>query len=309
MLQINQLSFSYPNEAQDVLTNIDFSLESGKILAIVGPSGCGKTTLLKLIYGLLTPSQGDIKWHTEVIPNPKDVLVPGFSQMKFVEQDFNLMPYIKVYENMQQHILHLTEEEREPILKYWLDFLKIQHIETKKAKDLSGGQMQRVAIAKAFIANAELLLLDEPFSNLDTVTKSYLVSDLKRLIKTQSASAIVVVHHPEDALEIADEVLVLDKGHIAQQDTPQNVYKKPKSKTVASLFGLANFFTKEEANIILNLDLENFHQIDDYYLIRPHQLKVENIKTKYVALGELFLGYTTIQEIETSGKQIWITKT
>ena len=141
MLQINQLSFSYPNEAQDVLKNIDFSLESGKILAIVGPSGCGKTTLLKLIYGLLTPSQGDIKWHTEVIPNPKDVLVPGFSKMKFVEQDFNLMPYIKVYENMQQHILHLTEEEREPILKYWLDFLKIQHIETKKAKDLSGGQM------------------------------------------------------------------------------------------------------------------------------------------------------------------------
>jgi ABC-type sulfate/molybdate transport systems ATPase subunit len=218
------------------------------------------------------------------------------------------MPYIKVYENMQQHILHLTEEEREPILKYWLDFLKIQHIETKKAKDLSGGQMQRVAIAKAFIANAELLLLDEPFSNLDTVTKSYLVSDLKRLIKAQSASAIVVVHHPEDALEIADEVLVLDKGHIAQQDTPQNVYKKPKSKTVASLFGLANFFTKEEANIILNLDLENFHQINDDYLIRPHQLKVENIKTKYVALGELFLGYTTIREIETSGKQIWITK-
>jgi iron(III) transport system ATP-binding protein len=87
MLQINQLSFSYPNEAQDVLKNIDFSLESGKILAIVGPSGCGKTTLLKLIYGLLAPSQGDIKWHTEVIPNPKDVLVPGFSQMKFVEQD------------------------------------------------------------------------------------------------------------------------------------------------------------------------------------------------------------------------------
>ena len=105
---------------------------------------------------------------------------------------------------------------------------------TKKAKDLSGGQMQRVAIAKAFIANAELLLLDEPFSNLDTVTKSYLVSDLKHLIKAQNASAIVVVHHPEDALEIADEIMVLDNGQIAQHASPHYVYEKPKSKTVAS---------------------------------------------------------------------------
>jgi ABC-type sugar transport system ATPase subunit len=308
MLQVNQLSFSYPNEVQDVLKNIDFSLESGKILAIVGPSGCGKTTLLKLIYGLLAPSKGDIKWNSEAIPNPKDVLVPGFSKMKFVEQDFNLMPYIKVYENMQQHILHLTEEEREPILKYWLDFLNIQHIETKKAKDLSGGQMQRVAIAKAFIANAELLLLDEPFSNLDTVTKSYLISDLKRIIKEKNTSAIVVVHHPEDALEIADEVLVLDKGQIAQQDTPQNVYIAPKSKTVASLFGLANFFTLSEAKNILSLDLEHFSQVEKEILIRPNQLTADNLKTKFEVLSELFLGYSTIQKVEASGKHIWITK-
>lgn len=309
MLKVNQLGFSYPKEAHRVLDTIDFKLESGKILAIVGPSGCGKTTLLKLIYGLLAPSKGVVEWNREVIPNPKDVLVPGFKKMKLVEQDFNLMPYIKVYENMQQHILHLTEEEREPILKYWLDFLNIKHIETKKAKDLSGGQMQRVAIAKAFISNAELLLLDEPFSNLDTVTKSYLVSDIKRLIKAQNATAIVVVHHPEDALEIADEILVLNKGEIAQRDTPHKIYEEPNSKIVASLFGLANFFTEDEANSILNLDLRKKMKVENDYLIRPHQLTSNEIKTEYKVITELFLGHSTIQKIETSGKHIWITKT
>lgn len=309
MLKINQLSFSYPNESQSVLEDITFALEPGKILAIVGPSGCGKTTLLKLIYGLLAPSSGVVKWRSETIPNPKDVLVPGYSKMKLVEQDFNLMPYIKVYENMQQHILHLSEEEREPILEYWLDFLNIQHIETKKAKDLSGGQMQRVAIAKAFIANAELLLLDEPFSNLDTVTKSYLVSDLKHLIKSKGATAIVVVHHPEDALEIADEILVLDKGRIAQQDSPHSIYDKPQSRTVASIFGLANYFTTEEAEGILNFKLEDCHLIENNYLIRPHHLTLENIKPNHEVLSELFLGYSTIQKIITMGKEIWITKT
>lgn len=309
MLKVNQLGFSYPKEAHGVLDTIDFKLESGKILAIVGPSGCGKTTLLKLIYGLLAPSKGKVDWNSEVIPNPKDVLVPGFKKMKLVEQDFNLMPYIKVYENMQQHILHLTEEEREPILKYWLDFLNIKHIETKKAKDLSGGQMQRVAIAKAFIAEAELLLLDEPFSNLDTVTKSYLVSDIKRLIKAQKSTAIVVVHHPEDALEIADEILVLNKGDIAQHDTPHKVYEEPNSKTVASLFGLANFFTEDEAKTVLNIDVKNKVKVENEYLIRPHQLTSDNIKAEYKVMSELFLGYSTIQKIETSEKQIWITKT
>ena len=120
MLQVNQLSYTYPNEAQVVLDSINFQLESGKILAIVGLSGCGKTTLLKLIYGLLAPTKGEIQWNSESIPDPKDVLVPGFKQMKLVEQDFNLMPYIKVYENMQQHILHLTEEEQIISVVIWM---------------------------------------------------------------------------------------------------------------------------------------------------------------------------------------------
>ncbi len=309
MLQVNQLSFSYPNESKTVLGSMDFELNSGKILAIVGPSGCGKTTLLKLIYGLLAPSKGHVQWNSETIPNPKDILVPGFKKMKLVEQDFNLMPYIKVYENMQQHILHLSDEERAPILKYWLDFLNIQHIETKKAKDLSGGQMQRVAIAKAFIANAELLLLDEPFSNLDTVTKSYLVSDIKKLIKAQNATAIVVVHHPKDALEIADEILVLDNGQIAQHDTPLKVYENPTSKTVASLFGLTNFFTPNEAEDILNLDFNTLTKVENESFIRPHKLSSVDIKSNFEIIGELFLGYSTIQKIKTQDKTVWITKT
>jgi ABC-type sugar transport system ATPase subunit len=308
MLEVQNLSYTYPNETHQVLKDISFKLETGKILAIVGPSGCGKTTLLKLIYGLLAPSTGQVKWNSEIIPDPKNALVPGYSKMKLVQQDFNLMPYIKVYENMQQHILHLTDEEREPILEYWLDFLNIQHIESKKAKDLSGGQMQRVAIAKAFIANAELLLLDEPFSNLDTVTKSYLVSDLKDIIKSKKTAAIVVVHHPEDALEIADEILVIDKGEIVQLDKPNIVYSKPAYKTVAQLFGLCNFFTDSEAEGMLNLNPNSFFKIGQQWLIRPHQLKQSAISRPFEIKSELFLGYTTLLKIELEGKVIWVQK-
>ena len=307
MLKVQNLSFSYSKE-KPLLSKINLKLEQGRILAIVGMSGSGKTSLLKLIYGLLAPDAGAVYWNNEKIPSPKDVLVPGFSKMKLVDQSYDLMPYIKVYENMQQHILHLMDEERKSILEEWLSFLNIKDIEHKKAKDLSGGQMQRVAIAKAFIANAELLLLDEPFSNLDTVTKSYLVSDLKEVIKKRDVSSIIVVHHPEDALEIADEIAVLNNGRIEQIGTPHEIYHQPKSKAVAELFGLTNYFTSAEVKTLLNINLTNFVSIENETVVRPHQLTLSAIKVPYTVLSELFLGYSTLSKVKAKDKVFWVKK-
>ena len=297
MLEVKNVSFAYPHEEQ-VLSNLNFSLNHEKILAIVGQSGSGKSTLLKLIYGLLEPHIGSILWNNEEIPKPKDVLIPGHQKMKLVEQDFNLMPYIRVYENIQQHILRLQESERKPLLDYWHAFLNIQHIETKKAKDLSGGQMQRVAIAKAFISNPDLLLLDEPFSNLDTMTKSTLVSDLKTVIKERKTSCIVVVHQPEDALALADEILVLDNGKIQQLATPEQVYHKPASKTVAQLFGVSNFFSKAEMENILKPVSSVYHTIEGNSLIRAQELSLKDIQAEYEVIGKLFTGPYSLLKVK-----------
>jgi ABC-type sugar transport system ATPase subunit len=307
MLQVKGLTFHYPDNTE-VFNNLNFTLKKGNILAIVGPSGSGKTTLLNLIYGLLAPTSGDVFWNKELVPNPKDVLIPGYDKMKLVAQDFDLMPFIKVFENMQQHILHLQEDERKPILDEWLSFLQIQHIESKKAKDLSGGQKQRVAIAKAFISNPELILLDEPFSNLDTLTKSFLISDLKALLKQKKTTAIVVVHQPEDALEIADEIIVVNEGRIEQQASPKKIYNQPNNKTVTSLFGLSNFFTSSEIENLLNINSNDFSVIQNEFVIRPHQLPLSKVKAKYTISDELFKGSSTLLRIEAGGREFWVTK-
>ena len=172
MLQVNHITFEY-SKKKTVLENFNFSLKKGAHLCIMGESGCGKSTLLKAIYGLLDLKKGEIFWNETQILGPKHHLVPGFDNFKYVAQDFDLMPYISVSENIKKFLSRFYPEESEKRTQELLEVIEMKAFENTKVKNLSGGQKQRVAIARALAKEPELLLLDEPFGQIDNLKKTH----------------------------------------------------------------------------------------------------------------------------------------
>jgi ABC-type nitrate/sulfonate/bicarbonate transport system ATPase subunit len=173
MLQVNNISFRY-SKNKSVLENFNFTLQKGEHLCIMGESGCGKSTLLKAIYGLLNLKKGKIFWEETQVLGPKSNLVPGFAKFKYVAQDFDLMPYISVSENIKKFLSRFYPEESEKRTQELLEVIEMTAFQSEKVKNLSGGQKQRVAIARALANEPELILLDEPFGQIDNFKKNTL---------------------------------------------------------------------------------------------------------------------------------------
>ncbi|WP_372976077.1 ABC transporter ATP-binding protein, partial [Muriicola sp.] len=169
MLQVESLSFSY--QTADVLEDMSFAVDKGEHVAVMGESGCGKSTLLKLIYGLLTPSQGKILWNREEVRGPLYKLVPGESYMKYLSQEFDLMPYTTVAENISEYLSVFYPEQLKERTEELLDMIELTAEAKNMVKNLSGGQQQRVALARVLAQKPDLLLLDEPFSHIDNFRK------------------------------------------------------------------------------------------------------------------------------------------
>jgi len=170
MLQVHKLSFGY-SEKNLVLNNFNFSLKKGEHLCVMGESGCGKSTLLKLIYGLLDVNKGSIFWDEKQVLGPAFHLVPGMDFFKYVAQDFDLMPYTSVAENISKFLSRFHPEESEKRTNELLEVIEMTDFKNNKVKNLSGGQKQRVAIGRALAKEPELLLLDEPFGQIDNFKK------------------------------------------------------------------------------------------------------------------------------------------
>lgn len=242
MLQIKKLSFSYAKDI--ILKDINFSVNSGENLAIIGESGSGKSTLLKLIFGEYDLEQGQIFWKNIEILGPKHNLVVGYDFMKYVSQEFDLMPYTSVENNIGKHLSRFYPEEKEQRTKELIKIVELEDFATTKVKNLSGGQKQRVAIARALAKEPEILLLDEPFSHIDNFKKQSLRRNVFNYLKTKNISCIVATHDKNDVLGFADEMLVLNNQKIIAKDNPQSLYKNPKLPLIASFF--------EEFNVINN---------------------------------------------------------
>lgn len=242
MLQVKKLSFGYSKEP--VLKDINFTVNSGENLAIIGKSGSGKSTLLKLIFGEHDLEQGQIFWKDNEILGPKHNLVIGYDFMKYVSQEFDLMPYTSVKNNIGKHLSRFYPEEKEKRTQELLKIVELEDFATTKVKNLSGGQKQRVAIARALANEPEILLLDEPFSHIDNFKKQTLRRNVFNYLKTKSISCIVATHDKNDVLGFADEMLVLNNQKIIAKDKPQSLYKNPKLPLIASFF--------EEFNVIDN---------------------------------------------------------
>src|SRR5690606_12727309 len=198
-----------------------FDIEEGKITAIIGESGSGKSSLLRLIYGLLEPQSGEIRYRGWLVPTRKDKLIPGHDAMKLVSQGFDdLNHYAKVWDNIASQLSNTDIEGKNRKTQEVLDRLRIAHLAQHRVADLSGGERQRVAIARALINEPEVLLMDEPFNQVDAAFRDALQQDIRKIVEDTGLTVILVSHDPAEVLGMADDLLVLKDGRIVDFGNP-----------------------------------------------------------------------------------------
>lgn len=288
MLQIQNISFAYLD--QTTISNLSFQLEKGKNLAIIGESGCGKSTLLKLVYGLYDLDEGRIFWNENEVLGPKYHLIPGMEYMKYLAQDFDLMPFITVAENVGKYLSNIYADAKQARIAELLEIVEMTEFATTKAKYLSGGQMQRVALARVLALEPEVLLLDEPFSHIDNFRKNSLRRKLFAYLKEKQITTIVATHDSSDVLSFADEVLVMQNGQIIASDSPENLYRNPTSKYIASLFG----------------DVNEIETNGNKRYIYPHQLQVVSQSDLPATVTQCYYkGSHYLVEVEIDGQTIF----
>ena len=238
MLRVKNISFSYTDKR--IISNVSFSIEKGKCLAIIGESGCGKSTLLQLVYGLHDLDGGHIYWNEIAVLGPKFKLIPGIDQMKYLAQEFDLMPYITVAENVGKYLSNSNLKLKKSRIAELLALVEMEEFADTKAQFLSGGQMQRVAIARVLALEPELLLLDEPFSHIDTFRKNGLRRRVFSYLKEKEITCIVATHDSKDILSFSDETLVLRDGNVVTNGITKSVYEERIDFYTASLFNDVN---------------------------------------------------------------------
>lgn len=247
IITVNNLSKHYQQTQVSGIQNINFSINTGDIVAIIGESGSGKSTLLKCIYGLLKPDSGEIIFNGTKVKGPDEQLIPGHAEMKMVTQDFSLNIYAKVYDNIASMLSNTDITAKQTKTMEMMERLHITKLKDKKIIQLSGGEQQRVAIAKALVSDTKVLLLDEPFSQVDYLLKNQLRADIKRLAKETGLTIILVSHDPTDGLFLADQLLILKDGELLQNDTSQNTYQHPSTIYTAKILGNAVVLSQTEA--------------------------------------------------------------
>ena len=209
MLEIKEISVDFD---RPVLKNISLTARKGQIIGLVGRSGAGKSTLLNVISGQLGPQYGSITLDNELLPNAEQLLVPGYDQIKLVSQDYNLDPYHTVEENIREAAISLPEKIKIRRVEELLKLLKLNEIRDIKANETSGGEQQRLSIARAIALRPEVLLLDEPFSNLDSQLRALLFKYILKLRQEEQLTIILVSHEGQDVLGLSDSIYFLNNG-------------------------------------------------------------------------------------------------
>jgi iron(III) transport system ATP-binding protein len=241
VLHIRDLHHAYKD--QKVLQGIDMTLKRGQIACLLGPSGCGKTTLLRCIAGFEVPESGAIAIAGEAVYEGRARLAtpPNKRKVGVVFQDYALFPHLSVEDNIAFGIRHLPLKARREKVKGLLNSVDMIAYAKKMPAELSGGQQQRVAIARALAPEPELLLLDEPFSNLDPGLKERMKHELLALLRFFGVTALMVTHNQDEAFDIADEIGVMADGKMLQWGSAYDLYHKPRTKIVAEFLGTGSF--------------------------------------------------------------------
>ena len=284
MLNVKNLIFSY--NKTPVLKDLTFKVVQGENLAIIGESGSGKSTLLKLLYGEYDLNFGNIHWKDIEILGPKHNLVVGPDFMKYVAQEFELMPFISVEENIGKFLSNFFPKEKKQRTAELLEVVELTAFAKTKVKTLSGGQKQRVALARALAKQPEIILLDEPFSHIDNFKKQSLRRNVFKYLKNKNITCIVATHDNNDVLGFANKMMLLNNNQIEAYDTPEALYQNPKTSLVASFFG-------------------EFNIINDK-IIYANQLKlVKNSNLKATVITSYFRGNSYLIEADLNGNSVF----
>ncbi|RME57372.1 MAG: ABC transporter ATP-binding protein [Caldilineae bacterium] len=220
---------------------VNVSLRRGQLLALVGPSGCGKTTTLRLIAGFERVDAGEIELDGQIVASPTVHQPPEKRRVGMVFQEYALFPHLNVGDNVAFGLGHLPAEERRRRVEEVLELVGLSGMGDRMPHELSGGQQQRVALARALAPQPALILLDEPFSNLDAGLRVRVRAEVRAILKQANATAIFVTHDQEEALSLVDQVAVMLDGKVQQVAPPQQIYRQPATRAVAEFIGDANF--------------------------------------------------------------------
>lgn len=291
ILSVNQLTLAY--DSKSVVKNCSFELERGEVLVVLGASGDGKSSLLKAIAGFMPVKKGQIEFQDEILPDASDMLVPGHADIRLVNQDFALDTYHTVEENIRLKILRFDKKYQEERIADLLRLMKLTTFKKRQTTQLSGGQKQRLAIARALADEPELILLDEPFNQLDFQTKDRISRHLKRYLKKNNISAIMVTHNGLEAMEWADRIVYMERGKIQRVATPQEFFNYPSSKKEAAFFGEINQ---------LKIGEQNYFFRPSFYSKTKTEFCFMKIEVKFIE--SQFLGWYSLHLFKCMGQKI-----
>ena len=245
LLSIRNITKRFAPNLPPVVENISFEVYAGEIFALLGPSGCGKTTTLRLIAGFEHADVGEIHVNGQCFVGSKIHLAPEARDIGIVFQEYALFPHLNVYKNVAFGLKKLPQKLREERVMTVLEMVGMTAFKDRKPHELSGGQQQRVALARSIAPSPRLILLDEPFSNLDAGMRHSTREEIRDLLKMAGMSAVFVTHDQEEALCFADRLAVMHDGHIEQIGTPETVYHRPQTPFVADFLGATNLIDGE----------------------------------------------------------------
>lgn len=251
MLEAKHIALTFD---RPILKGINFSLKTGQIIGIVGKSGAGKTSFLKIMSGLLDSTTGDVFFEGKKVLGPTVKLVPGHPDIQLVNQDFHLDTYHTVEENIREQILYLPKKERDQLVNELLELIELDEVRTQKARTLSGGEQQRLAIARALACEPKVLLLDEPFVHLDGRLRSKLTNYLLALKEIRGTSFVLVSHDGAEMLSLADVIYTMKNGQLTKKGKPSEVYYRYKVLEEAKLFGAINSIKINDKRIAFRPD-------------------------------------------------------
>lgn len=317
-LSIKNLTCQYDD--QTVLESLSLEVEQGQIVCLLGASGCGKTTLLKAIAGLLPLSSGQMSLNCLTIDDGENWLPPEQRNIGMIFQDYALFPHLTVAENIAFGLKNETAQQKLLKVEEMLGLVHLKGYGDRYPHQLSGGQQQRVAIARSLAYKPDLLLLDEPFSNIDTQVRHELIREIRKIFKEQGVTAIFVTHSREEAFAFADKMAVMNHGVIEQYGTASELYYQPSSKFVADFLGGGSYLAAKrisdsefETHLgVVEANAQQEIQVDAEcaLLLRPQHVQIEVDEESAVkVLEQHFMGDHCRYVIDVNGDRLLATST
>jgi iron(III) transport system ATP-binding protein len=235
VLYIKNVSKSFGDV--EVVKNLSFALNKGTIGCLLGPSGCGKTTILRTVAGFEDIDSGEIRIKDRIVSGRQILAAPDKRRIGMVFQDYALFPHLNLKDNIAFGLQNMESTDKKKRIKELLHLIRLEDSARKFPHEISGGQQQRVALARALAPEPDLLLMDEPFSNLDVILRERLSTEVREILKEQETTALMVTHNQHEAFAVADEIGVIQQGRLLQWDTAYNLYHRPADTYVADFVG------------------------------------------------------------------------